>query len=303
MEDPTDLQEALDRQCDVLTLAYAQCHLGSERVRWYIRSGRWQRPRAGVVVAHSGPLTSRQRLWADLLSAGKGAALAGLTAALLDGLRGFTCASTHILVPHGRRPRAQVGRVIHRSTLLGPEHVHPARLPQRTRLPRSLVDAAAWAGNDDRARAILAAGVQQRLVRACDLRDAVESRTKVHRRPLIMHTIDDIEGGAHALSEINFAHLLRRYGLPEPTRQVMRRDKDGRRRWLDVFFEEWGLVVEVDGCWHMEAQTWWADMLRDNEITLEGHRVLRFPAFAVREQPELVARQITQALHAAGWRA
>ncbi len=37
-------------------------------------------------------------------------------------------------------------------------------------------------------------------------------------------------------------------------------------------------------------------MERDNDFTVSGYRVLRFPAFAVREQPELVARQIRAAL-------
>ena len=33
----------------------------------------------------------------------------------------------------------------------------------------------------------------------------------------------------------------------------MRLDRDGRRRWLDAFWEEAHLAVEVDGLWHMEA--------------------------------------------------
>jgi len=52
----------------------------------------------------------------------------------------------------------------------------------------------------------------------------------------------------------------------------------------------------VDGLWHMEAAAWWADMRRDNDLTVSGYRVLRFPAFAVRDQPDLVARQIAAAL-------
>ena len=37
-------------------------------------------------------------------------------------------------------------------------------------------------------------------------------------------------------------------------------------------------------------------MRRDNEFTVSGYRVLRFPAFAVRCQPDDVARQIREAL-------
>jgi very-short-patch-repair endonuclease len=46
----------------------------------------------------------------------------------------------------------------------------------------------------------------------------------------------------------------------------------------------------------MEAYAWWADMRRDNDLTVSGLRVLRFPAFAVRDHPEVVAAQIRAAL-------
>jgi very-short-patch-repair endonuclease len=54
--------------------------------------------------------------------------------------------------------------------------------------------------------------------------------------------------------------------------------------------------VEVDGFWPTDAATWWEDMRRDNEFTVSGYRVLRFPAFAVRTDPDRVARQIQDAL-------
>jgi very-short-patch-repair endonuclease len=56
------------------------------------------------------------------------------------------------------------------------------------------------------------------------------------------------------------------------------------------------LIVEADGFWHTDAATWWEDMWRDNEFTVSGDRVLRFPAFAVRTDPDRVARQISRTL-------
>jgi very-short-patch-repair endonuclease len=41
-------------------------------------------------------------------------------------------------------------------------------------------------------------------------------------------------------------------------------------------------------------------MRRDNELTVSGYRVLRFPAFAVRDQPDAVAEQIAGALRLGG---
>src|SRR5689334_10705916 len=47
------------------------------------------------------------------------------------------------------------------------------------------------------------------------------------------------------------------------------------------------LVVEVDGRHHMDAAQYWADMDRDNDLTVDGYRVLRFPAFLMRYHPRL----------------
>jgi hypothetical protein len=295
-----EFAELCDGQAGVLTVPSAVKYLGESAVRWRLATGRWRRVSPGVLVAQSGPLTEEQRLWIAVLAAGHGAVLAGLTAARLDGLAGFEDRATHVLIPAFRQVRqALPGVVVHRSALLGPADVHPARRPPRTRLGRSLIDAAAWAATDRRAQAVLAAGVQQRLVRAGDLVSVVERCQRVPRRALMRATLADVEGGAEALSELDFCDLVRRFGLPEPDRQFVRLDEQGRR-WLDAVWEWVRLVAEIDGRWHMDARAWWADMQRDNELTIDGYRVLRFPAFVVRDSPEAVARQIARALQQAG---
>jgi very-short-patch-repair endonuclease len=287
----------------VITVAAACICLGEPAVRWRLASGRWRRVCRGVLVTQSGPLTEEQRLWAQILAAGEGAVLAGLTAARLDGLTGFAEDRNYLLIPMSRRSRkALPGVVVRRSLALGPADVHPSRLPPRTRFGRSIVDAAAWAATDRRARAILAAAVQQRLVRPADLGAVVERRPRVRRRALMRATLADVEGGAQALSELDFCDLVRRFRLPEPDRQFERVDEQGRR-WLDAVWERARLVAEIDGRWHMDARTWWADMARDNELTIDGYRVLRFPAFVVRDNPQAVAAQIARALNQAPpWR-
>jgi very-short-patch-repair endonuclease len=115
--------------------------------------------------------------------------------------------------------------------------------------------------------------------------------------------LGDIEGGAQALSELDFTRgVIRQFRLPEPSRQVGRKDAQGRQRWIDVLFDEWNVVVEIDGTQHREPLEQWDDMDRDNDLNIDGYRVLRFPAWLVRKNPELVARKILQALHKAGYR-
>ena len=119
-----------------------------------------------------------------------------------------------------------------------------------------------------------------------------------HRHALLV-ALDDIDQGAHALSEIDFARLCRRNGLPEPRRQAIRKDRFGRRRYLDA---EWTtrsgelLVVEVDGALHLIVQNWWDDLIRQNEIVLGDRRVLRFASVLVRHEQPIVVDQLRRGL-------
>jgi Protein of unknown function (DUF559) len=168
-------------------------------------------------------------------------------------------------------------------------------------MARSLVDAAAWMRTGRGTEAVLAAGVQQRMVRPADLIAVVARIPRLRHRAVIVNTLNDISGGAEALSEIDFTRLvIRAFGLPEPTRQMVRYDSHGRRRWLDVVWEGAGIIVEIDGIHHMDAVQWWDDMDRENGIKLDGYLVLRFTAFVVRYRPDYVASQIRDAFRRSG---
>jgi very-short-patch-repair endonuclease len=297
----SQLAGLLREQDGVMDTTSALNWISRQELRWRVTSGRWQRPCHGVVVAHSGPLTEGQRLWAAVLWAGEGAVLAGLTSVELDRLQGFSDWNTaiHLLVPARRSVRREPPGwpvVLHYSRWLGPADIHPLRRPPRTRTARSVVDAAAWMVTDRGAQAVLAASVQQRLVRVDDLAAIVARNQRLPRRPVIKNTLDDIAGGAQALSELDLTRLLRRHRLPEPDRQAQRQDAAGRRRWLDTVWEAARLIVEVDGIHHLDAAQYWADMDRDNDFTVDGYRVLRFPAFVVRYRPAHVAGKIRDAL-------
>jgi hypothetical protein len=301
------LDDLLTWQDGVLDTKSALAFLSPGTLRWRLESGRWQQPCRGVVVAHSGPLSDVQIHRVAIIWAGRGAALAGLTAARLQGFRGFDekADSIHLLLPAGRTVRDVLPPfrvVVHYSRHLTARDIHPARQPAQTRISRSLVDAAAWMGTDRGAQAVLAAAVQQRLVRVTDLTAEVDRHERLRRRRLISTTLADIEGGAQALSEIDFTRLVvRQFNLPEPDRQVPRRDGQGRRRWLDACWERARLIVEIDGAAHIEVQQYWDDMDRGNDLTLDHYHVMRFPAWVIRYQPEYVAIKIRQALRDAGY--
>lgn len=70
----------------------------------------------------------------------------------------------------------------------------------------------------------------------------------------------------------------------------------GRRRHLDVYWDDWRVAAEIDGSAHTDVRHWWDDSLRQNELVVSGDVVLRFPAHIVRSAPALVANQIRRAL-------
>jgi len=70
----------------------------------------------------------------------------------------------------------------------------------------------------------------------------------------------------------------------------------GRRRYLDVYWDDSRVAAEIDGSAHTDVRQWWEDSLRQNELVVSGDVVLRFPAHVVRSAPELVASQIRKAL-------
>jgi very-short-patch-repair endonuclease len=120
------------------------------------------------------------------------------------------------------------------------------------------------------------------------------------RRAFINAVILDLLGGVRSLGELDVARELRRRGFPAPTRQSLRRGRNGTY-YLDLIWDEWGVVVEIDGIQHSWAQNVVADALRQNDVTLENATVLRMPLLGLRVAADEFFAQIGQALKDAGW--
>jgi len=312
-DDASPLEWLFYEQERVLTRRQALGFMTDDTLRHRLDSGQWRRTRYGLYVAHNGPLSTGQQHWAAVLGCGHGAVLAGLTAAREGGLRRESGKVIHVLVPAENRPN-QPGRAVrsptaamprvvaHRTTKLPDKDVPHVARPPRTTMPRSLVDAAQWATSDDEARAVIAASCRQRLVMPEDVLEVVDRMPRAHRRAVVLETIGFTTNGAEALSEINFDKLCRIHGLPLPDKQVRRRDHSGRLRFLDAYWRAYGVVAEVDGGWHTEPEAWWSDMWRQNDLWIGGEIVVRYPAWALRRQPDRVAGQLHRALVEGGWR-
>ncbi|MDX6246110.1 MAG: hypothetical protein QOE76_3833 [Frankiales bacterium] len=278
----------------VSRLQLAELGIRSDVVRDQVSAGRWQVYANRVVVLHGGPITRPQAHWVAVLSQPAGAALAGISAAIAQGLDWKSPEQIHVVVPAGARPRPRPGVTVHVSRRFDPiADVEFAVRPPCTHLDRSVIDAAAWAPNDRRACGVLCAAVQQRLTTVGQLQTAFTTAGLVHRHRLIGLTLGDVAGGAQSFAEIDFVRLARRAGLHAPARQALRRDADGRWRFLDVDFGFF--TVEVDGALHLLPRRYWDDMRRQNALTLRGEHILRFPSVAIRIDPGSVVQQLRQA--------
>lgn len=270
--------------------------IGAKDVASQIAARRWQAIGSAVVLHNAAPNVAQKRRIATI-NCGPRAVLTSFTAAAEWGLRGWEREEIHVLAPAGtRRPRAP-HVVLHRSgdwrrvEIAGGRGLH--------RLPQALVLAASSFRTTRPACGLLAAAVQQRLTTARELAAAVTAARRTRHRASLLAALADVAQGAQALSEIDFVRLCRRYGLPEPARQAVRVEPDGRRRYLDV---EWQLpdgrvvAAEVDGALHLTPRRWYDDQLRQNEIVIGGTLVLRYPSVVVRDEPLVVVMQLRRVL-------
>ncbi|MBA2559573.1 MAG: hypothetical protein H0V07_06720 [Propionibacteriales bacterium] len=261
-----------------------------------------------MVVKHNGPLTEEQRMWVVLLAAPPGSMLYGLSAAVHDGLRGLDPDRLTVVVPGASRnpARAQLAVPIawnvriRWSTVLGIDDVNDHAVPPRTRLPRSIVDAASERVPERRARVIVLAAGQQRLVKPAALWDALSRRGRCRRRALIVESIKDMEGGVESLPEREFELLRRRLRVPEPARQRVMRRSDGRY-YLDNDWPRFGIQVEIHGIPHSRVRQWDDDLLRQNDVNIQGG-LLVFSSYAIRHLQPRIELQLQAMFRSRGWR-
>ncbi|MDE9364960.1 hypothetical protein PZ938_05020 [Luteipulveratus sp. YIM 133132] len=226
---------------------------------------------------------------------GCGAVLDGVSALQASGMLGFDSTVVHVSVRGGRRPRRTAGVVAH--TLRSVGATAAAGVP-RTSPEVAAVRAAQWATSDQQAALLLAMCAQQRLVRMDRLQDFWQTVGRSPRQALIDRVIRDVSDGAQALGELDFARMCRSRGLPEPSRQVVRRLATGRA-YLDVEWTDLGVAVEIDGGHHFHGLRPVEDALRQNAIAADGTVVLRIPLLGLRLEPERFLDQVEHALRLA----
>jgi very-short-patch-repair endonuclease len=267
-------------------------------IRAHARARRWRRIGSQTVAVATGQLAADARFWAAVFEAGPRAQLDGESALIASGLTGYRSDSIRVSVPRGAKVRRARGLDIRQTRRWDADDLDSRGVP-RTRIPVAAVRSALWAKTDRQAALLLTMSVQQGLTTAQDLGVEALRIKRDRRRRLVHDVILDLAGGVRSLGELDFARECRRRGLPEPSRQVVRRGRDGRH-YLDVAWEQWRVAVEIDGVHHSWAVHVVSDALRQNAIVLQDMLVLRLPLLGFRVEPDAFFAQIEEALASRG---
>ena len=268
------------------------------QVRAQVRARRWRRVGSQSLAVATGQLTWAGQMWAAVFEAGPRGFLDGVAALEAAGLKHFEEGRIRVSVPRGARVRRARGLDIRQTRRWAPDDVVGEGLP-RSRPAVAAVRAALWARSNKQAALVMTMAVQQGLAGAEEVAEEMLRVLRDKRRLFLHSVLLDLIGGARSVGELEFARECRRRGIPEPTRQVVRRTRTGRYV-LDVVWEQWGVVVEIDGIQHTWANQVVGDALRQNEITLSDDVVLRLPLLGLRVAPDPFFDQIISALAAAG---
>jgi hypothetical protein len=296
---PPSWEELLETQTLVLKRAQAVAGgLTACALDWRLHRGTWQIVLPGIVVAHNGDVTFTQQVQAAVLYGGEGAAVSGDALIHLAKPRGTAPAKIDVAVASSCQVAAYGFFVPHRCSRLA-ALTHPARMPQQLRIAPGVLHAAAWAPSDRAAEWRVAAAVQRRLVTVPQLREALQTLPRLHRRRAIRLVLDDVELGAHARTELDFLAFLRRNNLPLPDRLQLKVRASGVR-YLDAWWEQQRIAAEIDGVHHMEVGQWDDDTLRTNAVLVAARddrvMLLRVTAGNMRHKEAELAEQFRAVL-------
>ena len=67
------------------------------------------------------------------------------------------------------------------------------------------------------------------------------------------------------------------------------------------YWDDYALVVEIEGAHHDSPGNAIDDSLRQNDLTIGHDKVLRIPVLGLRTLPDEFMAQVERALRAAGW--
>ncbi len=294
--DLSDVHELLGRQAGVVSRQQLMGAGGRKSdLDRMVRRRELARVHPGVYVDHTGPLTWEQRAWAAVLYAAPAALH------LESALGGDPEAPIDIAIDDNRRICAPQGVRVHRVRDLAPQVLWNMS-PPRVRVDDVVLELAHRAGSDLDVIRILTQAIGRRGTTAARLRTALADRARMCRRRWIERVLDDLATGACSVLEHRYlTHVERAHGLPRSDRQRQRSLPSGSE-YRDVEYDEFGLVVELDG---RAAHDSWDALGRDADRDLDdqanGKEAVRLRFPQVFGRPCRTANRLERILRRRGW--
>jgi hypothetical protein len=301
-EFPPALRHQSRSQNGVISRSQAlRAGLSTDMIKFRLRSGRWQLMHRGVYATFTGAPGRGARLWAAVLSAGPGAVLSYQTAAELQGLTDQPENPIHVTVPHGRHVIAAKGISVHRSDRAveaAQEHAYPPR----TTVEETVLDLTQTARSFDDVCGWVTRAIARELTDEAGLRAAMIKRGRLRWRSDLHEILEAAATGDHSVLEFRYHRDVERaHGLPEPDRQVPFTTKNGRRGRRDRVYQEYGVIVELDGRLAHPPESKWKDKARDNAAAAAGQQSLRYGWDRVARNPCATAAEVAGVLRRHGW--
>ena len=299
---PSTLRYLAGNQCGVISRSQAlRAGLTTDMIKFRLRSGRWHLMHRGVYATFTGVPGRGARLWAAVLAAGPGAMLSYQTAAELHGLVDKASNPIHVTVPHERHVLAADGVSLHRSGR-AVEAVQAHTYPPRTRVEETVLDLTQSAKTFDDVCGWVTRAIARELTDETRLHAAMSARTKLRWRADLRELVAAAASGDHSVLEFRYHRDVERaHGLPESARQVPFTGPGGRRGRRDRVYDEYGVVVELDGRLAHQPENQGKDKTRDNAAAADGKQTLRYGWSQVKWQPCETAAEVARVLRRRGW--
>jgi len=297
------------RRRDAAAWRHAQIHhwvvtraeltaLGFSRgqVRRRVRMGRlWPRYQDVFAVGRR-DLTQDGEWYAAVLACGDDAALSWISGGVFWGVLERAAPRRHdVSIPRASGARLLDTVRTHRAPGLREEDIETHRHIRVTSLTRTLFDLAAIESPRGLKAALRQAQRRHRFELG-DLRNYLEGQPrKDHRRVRLLRVVDAHVAGSEwtqSEREAVFHDLCAEHGIALPTSQK----RIGAYR-ADFAWPALRLVVEIDDRESHEGSIAFADdRVRDRAMKAAGYETIRFTVAELLTQPEMVAREVLQAI-------
>jgi very-short-patch-repair endonuclease len=295
---PADLLTLADLQAGIVTREQALGH-GLRRAALYrlVRDDIWRRVSPGIFLTAPVAPSWAALAWCGVLIGGGTSRLGGLAAAYLHGLAGLPPGPILVLVPATRARPTVSGPWVFRRERAGARSPRTVGSPPRLTVEDTVLDLVAEARDAKTVAHWVTTAVQDRLTTPEQLRRAAGRRRALANRRVLSVLIDDVAAGARSVLEVDYLrNVERHHGLPVGRRQDRQRGTE-----VDVYYDDYAMLVELDGRRGHTGAGRFRDMRRDNAAARQGLLTLRYGYADVHDRACEVAFEVGAILASRGW--